>query len=48
MNLVMAVCDFINVLDFGSLLVAGPPEQVRSDPAVLAAYLGSEWQADAV
>jgi branched-chain amino acid transport system ATP-binding protein len=48
MNLVMAVCDFINVLDFGSLLLAGPPEQVRNDPAVLAAYLGSEWQADAV
>jgi len=42
MELVMDVCDFIWVLDAGSVIAAGTPEQVRSDPAVLAAYLGEE------
>ncbi len=48
MSLVMNVCEFIHVLDFGSTLAAGHPEQVRNDPAVLAAYLGSEWQTGAL
>ena len=42
MNFVMGVCDQVMVLDFGSLIAAGPPEVVRSDPAVIAAYLGDE------
>lgn len=42
MELVMDVCDLIWVLDAGSVIASGSPEQVRTDPAVLAAYLGEE------
>jgi branched-chain amino acid transport system ATP-binding protein len=42
MELVMEVCDLIWVLDAGKVIAAGTPEEVRSNPAVLAAYLGNE------
>jgi len=42
MNFVMGVCDDVIVLDFGRMIASGPPEQVRNDPAVIAAYLGEE------
>jgi branched-chain amino acid transport system ATP-binding protein len=40
-ELVMQVCDFIYVLDFGRIIATGTADQVRRDEAVLAAYLGS-------
>ena len=39
-NLIMSICDYVYVLDFGKLISAGPPAAVRADPAVIAAYLG--------
>jgi ABC-type branched-subunit amino acid transport system ATPase component/branched-subunit amino acid ABC-type transport system permease component len=39
-GLVMSTCDRVVVLDFGRVIASGPPDQVRHDPAVVAAYLG--------
>jgi len=40
MGLVLDVCDRIHVLDFGSIIASGSPEEIRTNPAVVAAYLG--------
>jgi branched-chain amino acid transport system ATP-binding protein len=42
MDLVMAVCDRVVVLDFGRCVASGTPDQVKQDPQVAAAYLGSD------
>lgn len=41
MQLVMSICDSIVALNFGRCIAAGTPDQVRSNPAVIAAYLGA-------
>ena len=42
MDLVMQVCDHLVVMEFGTLLTQGTPEQIQQDPKVRAAYLGTE------
>jgi ABC-type branched-subunit amino acid transport system ATPase component/ABC-type branched-subunit amino acid transport system permease subunit len=46
MNFVMGVCDRIVVLDFGKMIAADTPSRIRTDPAVIAAYLGDELDDD--
>lgn len=40
MHVIMNLCHEIAVLNFGSLIAIGPPDQIRANPKVVEAYLG--------
>ncbi len=42
MELVMSICDRVDVLDNGMIICRGDPDSVRADPLVQQAYLGGE------
>lgn len=45
MGLVLGICDYVVVLDFGKVIAEGPPSEIRSDARVLDAYLGKRHKA---
>ena len=45
--LVVGVCDYVYVLNFGRVLTEGRPKEVQNHPEVIAAYLGGEVEVPA-
>ncbi|MCD5422184.1 ABC transporter ATP-binding protein [Rhodococcus pyridinivorans] len=43
--LVMKICSRIHVLDYGAVLASGVPDEIKNDPAVINAYIGTEEEA---
>lgn len=42
MKLVMGICEKLMVLDYGRVIASGQPDEIKSNPQVIKAYLGSE------
>ena len=47
MNLVMGVCEGIAVVNYGKIIAKGTPDQIRTNPEVIEAYLGKKGDANA-
>ena len=46
MSLVMKICERIKVLDFGTTIASGTPEEIANNPKVIEAYLGKEEEVE--
>ena len=44
MSLVMGICEGICVLNFGQIIAKGTPDEIRNNPEVIKAYLGTKGE----
>jgi len=42
MRVVMGICEWITVMDFGEVICRGTPKEIQSNPQVCEAYLGRQ------
>jgi branched-chain amino acid transport system ATP-binding protein len=42
MDVMMELCTYIKVIDFGETIAEGTPDEIRNHPAVITAYLGDD------
>jgi branched-chain amino acid transport system ATP-binding protein len=40
MRVVMGICEWITVMDFGQVIARGTADEISNDPTVIEAYLG--------